>query len=237
VVTFAQAKNTYDDTRTFFKPGVKSNNKSYYGSGERKLGQPVSTEWFQDLTDDHKKRNANVENSRNMMLQDGSRTIGNVRGTNVGKQVLTVGSERHGAGWNYGNCGEMAMVAMYIAIGLQHVMPAEAVIKTATNGNKTAFGGYTLTFGHSWLVLGQPGGQQYCVDAWAGVFCDADDYRNDMLHKMGIWASEGKRILVDWNNILDNPRHYWTVPTDEAVTCLLRNDATVNELRPNSVLR
>jgi hypothetical protein len=228
MVTFAKARGVYTRTRAFYKGGQKSENKGYYLKGAHQGALPQEVEWFRDLTDKQKSRNDNI-----LAVS----TLGGAGPTAAerGQSLEVVGGGRYNANITRGNCGMIAAVALYIAIHVEHVVAAEVVHRTAENRNYKSFGS-TLTFGHSWLVLGNAAGPRYCVDAWAGVFCDEVEFAREMRAKFALWHQNGKRVAVNWNNIAGMPRRYWTYATDPAIDALLQPNRTVTDLNNLSII-
>jgi len=192
MVTAAQAQDTYDRVRRFYKGGDKSWNKSYFGTGRQQTLQWTGWKGFayrpnidiepgQVPSAKQKSRNdQTLENLKNMM-------DGGVAWRNAGMSPHLRGEILYNQRNTRGNCGEMAVVAMYIAVTQVGGINSDEVFEwTMTNP--------AANFGHSFAVLGKPGTQEWVVDPWAGVWCDRNNYQVMLTNKLGQWLTDGKRI-------------------------------------------
>jgi hypothetical protein len=138
-----------------------------------------------------------------------------------GKTNFEVGRDLHNAGTKSGNCGEMSMVALFLAIDRYHVPRNEVVMHTTRYSQRSGLS--WSDFGHTFLTLGTvpaPQTYEYAVDPWAGVCCRWPDYATLVTAQLQKWAGQGKRISVGWTF-----GAFWTVPTDSTITGLIGNDA------------
>jgi hypothetical protein len=121
-----------------------------------------------------------------------------------------------------GNCGEMAVVAMYFA-SMGPCEPKNMALVTARN--KFSWRGMfdQMKFGHSWALLGADGSSQFVVDPWAGVACAKDDYKEQFTAKMNKWQQQGKRVLVNYES-----GNGWYCANDSNILSLFSAVATVH---------
>lgn len=220
MVTETQVRSVFDDARAFYKGQIKSSNKAY-------AKRPDET-----YTAKQQKRIDNQEES--------SRLYESRRKEFAGKTILEVGSTLYKRVTRDGNCGEMAAVAMFIALDKHNVADTEAVHVTAFNKSHTKFldgrGGFSgskLTFGHSWLRLGPRGGAGWIVDPWAAVCCGESEQQDATLKTLANWASQNKRIFVQWEDGGGKKYSRWTPATDDSVQALFASGATRELWYPN----
>jgi hypothetical protein len=128
-------------------------------------------------------------------------------------------------GRDFGNCGEMACVALHYASKIPNVLRTELFSITVTNPKfKHHSRGVDMTFGHSWALLGSDPSRinNYVVDAWAGICCKEQDYNARLRAKLDEWTDQGKQIGVTWASgapdLVD--------ANSDTITSLLRPDAT-----------
>jgi hypothetical protein len=191
MVTRTQAENTLSEVRAFYKHDLKSSNKAYINSS---FGLTLS--------------NNNISQSR--LISEANRA------KFKGKTPYQIGAylhrQRNGA--RAGNCGEMAAVAVYLAIKNYNVSMDEAFLWTLTApGGLLVQGG----FGHSVAFLGDETAKQngWLVDPWCNLCCSFADYRQALNLKLLEWKTEGKRIMVP------GLRGGWLEPTHQAITGIL----------------
>jgi hypothetical protein len=231
-----QAGRVFQTVSDFYKGGLKSGNKKY-DAGAANSSSLGSVEFTRRQTSLDAKLNA-LQSAGGMEAQ---------RKGYKGRTLFSVGKSLFLSANTSGNCGDMAAVAMFVAIGMEHVPESEVVHRTAVNNN-FRFGfnwnnpslppsRATMTFGHSWLVLGTPGSDRWCVDPWANLFTRERNYADDLLAKLAEWHNEGKRICVNWEDFLGTGSGSWLVPTDDSLRALVSDDRTVSDLGPNSVMR
>jgi len=221
MATAAQAKRAYDETRDFYKPGVKSSNKRYNGI------DPVQT--LANAKDIWLIKAHNVVLSRDINASLSSYLQKDVIAQ--GKTPVQLGAERYGGGSRSGNCGIMATVAMYRA-QQAGVLATDMWLVTAKNANTVHpnRAGSNMSFGHSWAqigTIGDPNGP-YIVDPWAGVCCSAAVYAATLTTHLNAWQQQGKRIAVQWDN---NTNQDWMNANDPAILSLVVPGRTLTALR------
>src|SRR5262249_54800883 len=100
---------------------------------------------------------------------------------------VETGCERYTAEKRYGNCGEMAFVAIYVATTIG-ISSDDMILVTARNKNiKKKVGWFSsahMEFAHSWAQLGRTPDPTYVVDPWAGVVCKSEDYATTLKKKL-----------------------------------------------------
>jgi hypothetical protein len=115
-----RSKPTLSETaRKFFKRGLKSSNKSYYGFG--KVADKLIDAQAPPLRQTQQVRNFNAPLAGELLAI--------TRGEYKGRTPFEIGQERYNAGITAGNCGEMACVALYIAINTYAVDKEEVVLQ------------------------------------------------------------------------------------------------------------
>jgi hypothetical protein len=217
MVTYAQANGTLTRVRSFYKNGIKSSNKAYT-TDQKSLIPPVPT------LQKHVTRNANIAISERAL--PGHRTAGAEKWT-----PYVAGGDLLHSGDTAGNCGEMACVALYVAISEQGVPRQEAFLWTLTAQQgwlPPVQGG----FGHSVAFLGSINDVDngWIVDPWCNLCKHPDDYRDTSLTARLIqWEGQGKRIRVP--GLLGG----WLNPTHAAITNILARDAGFSSCRADDV--
>jgi hypothetical protein len=213
MATEEQVRGTFTKTRDFYKGGAKSSNKGYV--------VPLSV----GLTPEQKHRNDDMEWSAKLSTWR--------RDKIAGRTIIEKGGILYNSNIKAGNCGEMAAVAMFIAVAHKLVPPTEVVHVTAFNSSHTKWKdgrgslyASKLKFGHSWLRIGPNGGEVWIVDPWANVCCRESEQKTDTRKSLTHWATENKRILVQWEDGAGEPYSVWTTATDDAVMALFDAGAT-----------
>lgn len=150
MVYAVQASEAFKKTRAFFKGNLKSANKRYTGDDGQSVAPQLAKERGISLED--AELNIEWHNSNQLKADE---LISQERQTSKQGSPIGLGHDRYNAGMAYGNCGEMACVAMYIGFALG-VPPDAMVLVTAYNKKNTKglFGSTHMTFGHSWAQFG-----------------------------------------------------------------------------------
>lgn len=196
-------KSIFEQTREFYQNGVKSNNKCYHGE-ESKM-PPTSRFFNWKLSKKQKLRNETVR-----------KTLSSFQATRnsyakPGDSLLSVGTTLHSTGNNAGNCGEMACVALHIAIENNHVPVND--VKYCQLDYANAEDG--RSFNHTFIAIGTEEGE-WIVDPWANVCCKTDEYADQVTAKMKKWNKEGKRL-----QFVQNEKPYWGSPEDPIMQDLI----------------
>jgi hypothetical protein len=190
MVTQTQAENTLSEVRAFYKHDLKAANKAYINDS---YGLTLSTN--------------NISQSRLISKAN--------RDKLKGKTPYEIGAylHRQRSGTRAGNCGEMAAVAIYLAIENYDVSMDQVFLWTfIAPGGVLVQGG----FGHSVAFFGDEKAKQgWVVDAWCNLCCGYSDYNRALNRKLLEWKSEGKRIMVP------GLRGGWLEPTHQAITGIL----------------
>lgn len=210
MVTKEQALDCFDRVRAFYKGGEKSSNKKYDEKG-------------QNFDDKQKARNAQQKASAAKMLE-----MGRSYKKFSGRTPLEIGGELHGQKSTLGNCGEMAAVAMHIAVTDVHLNADEVSMATLTH--KQTSGKFLFktkrSFGHTFALLGKgKNDERWVVDPWAGECCKLSEYPQRLKAKLYNWEVEGKRIHV---NLEDGAA--WVEPTHPMVMGVLDKGARWSEV-------
>lgn len=230
MVTKDQASSTYLKAREFYKGGSKSSNKSYYGTGHTADPTPFSFGYAMNFKIDiepgrtltEKQKNRNEATLQNMQtMHNESRT----QSQNTGKTPYELGAELFNQNNTRGNCGEMAAVAVYIAVAEVHIPTDEVSFVTLTNTVEGGFFSKNRSFGHSFALLGKVKPDRWVVDPWAGVCCRLSEYTDALNIKLHNWTQQGKRIAC---HIPDG--HCWVEPTNDMVTGILAKSAKYLEV-------
>jgi len=219
MATKEQAEDTYVMAKAFYVLGVKSSNKCYYGSGKVK-SDVIDRELEKPLTEKQQKRNDQALKNRQAMLAD-ARSYAN----NKGKTPYEIGKTLWEQGNTLGNCGEMAAVALYLAIDGVNVPANEVTHWTLRNNVKTGLFS-TDTFGHSFAVLGDGTlANSWVVDPWADLWCRLSKFSDKLTDKLKYWTSVGKRIAAP------TPEGTcWVEPTNDIITGILGKMAILNKV-------
>jgi hypothetical protein len=216
MATEAQARETWDTVHKFYKRGIKSSNKTYVRSGPDMI-------YSEEVLEKHKRRKDNAELSL-------------ARRQNFGGQLAEVaGASLYNSGNTAGNCGEMALVAMFVAVNYHHVQRAEVVHVTAKNTNHKAYsfkGEITLDFGHSWIEIGPTLGVTWVVDPWADLWCRKDQFPQMMAVQLQKWTDQGKRLSVSWKDTSMNGWKWTTQPNAVEVKAVLAHGAQHSYIHP-----
>jgi hypothetical protein len=150
----------------------------------------------QELLDKWKRNNDRRREADEMMV--GGSVLGNELKTGVSwlhaglkfYQSLTANRD----GW-YGNCGEQACLALWLAFSSPNNMAADDLY-IATWEHKTGYFWRQHIFCHQALVLRAANGDAYC-DPWLHIACEKGDYRDQVRRKLDDWTGKGKRFLVE----------------------------------------
>jgi hypothetical protein len=213
MVTPAQAAETYSKARAFYKGGAKASNKAYFATGEVSPDK-IEIDEGQTLDEDQQKRNnQTLQNLKDMAGQ------GRSYEKNKGKSPYQAGSEFYNSKNTFGNCGEMAAVAVYIAVAIVHADPDEVEHWTLSNTQYGLLGwlGPARKFGHSFAVLGKgKDTERWVVDPWADLCCMLDKFADMLKFKLDAWTGQGKRIAAGGS---------WVEPTNALVTGILGRSA------------
>lgn len=214
-------KDIFEQTRAFYQGGLKSNNKSYYAEDNKM--PPISRFLSWKLSKKKKLRNENVRKTLNSF--DETRNCY----ARPGETLLSVGTILHSTENKTGNCGEMACVALHIAIE-KHNVPKDDVKYCQLEYNNAANG---CSFGHTFIAIETQEGE-WIVDPWANVCCATNEYADQMTAKMQKWNKDGKRL-----QFVQNERPYWGSPEDPIMQDLIapmRDDTAGYKYRePDSV--
>jgi hypothetical protein len=208
MATEEQAIRTYDLTRAFYKRQAKSSNKAYFATGKftsKSIGLDKGT----TLDGDQQTRNdMTLQNIKDMLKQNRSTS------SHAGKTPFEIGEALYKQGVTLGNCGEMAAVAIYLAITVVLVPAGDVSMWQFTKTKKgKSIVSSDKTFGHSLAVLGKGKlTERWAVDPWAGEVCSASEYSEHLSEKMKQWTAEGKRIAAGGN---------WVEPTNDLVSGVL----------------
>ena len=122
---------------------------------------------------------------------------------------MSIGEALYKQNNTMGNCGEMAAVAIYLAIHVVLVPADEVSMWMFTNTKKGKAFKSDKSFGHSLAVLGKGElTKRWVVDPWAAITCPADKYGGLLSAKLSQWTTDGKRIAAGGN---------WVEPTNDLV--------------------
>jgi len=228
MATEAQARQTFELAREFYKGGDKSNNKSYFGTGrafDRFFGvstPKLNIEPGAALSDKQTARNYRMLENLSMDPTAGRSVVGTTP-FEFGMTLYVQNDTR-------GNCGEMAALAVYCAVAGVHVPADEVSMMTSTNTvDGGFFGGGVRSFGHSFAVLGRgPNAARWVVDPWAGVWCSLDNYATELTAQLRDWLNKGKRIAAPMKDGM-----CWVEPTNDIVTGILTKNARWQEVGAN----
>lgn len=231
MATEDQARGAYDDARKFFKDGLKSGNKLYIDCGfSKKLNLDEAVGTLIKAIPDIDPEDAKKRVSRRIENRSEARPTGIFQKDWLGnKTPVWFGEKTVLDNMKDGNCGVMACVAMYYAT--ERKVPAfETFLVTAYNYNTSRklsfFRTERMSFGHSWALLGVGDGQGFVVDPWAGVCCAENQFEEQFRVKMEKWASQGKRILVDYKEYSE-----WTEANHPDVLSLFAQGRTLRAVR------
>jgi hypothetical protein len=226
MATAAQAQRAYDDTRDFYKPGVKSSNKRYNGIDPVQTLANEKDIWL--ITAHNKVLSRDINASLSSYLRKDIVT--------QGKTPVQLGAERYGGGYRAGNCGVMAAVAMYRA-QQAGVLATDMWLVTAKNATTVhpQRAGSNMSFGHSWAQIGTVADLNgpFIVDPWAGVFCPAVAYAATLTTHLGAWQRQGKRIAVQWDN---DTNQDWMNANDPAILSLVGPGRTRTAVRGDQIM-
>jgi len=209
-VTEDQARSTLKIVRNLYKGGLKSSIKAY-------------TIRYPSLTPSsdpkHNPRNNNIR-------QSGIDAAAN-RAKFKGWTPYQIGEYLYKQECQTGNCGEMAVLALYVAMRAYWVPREEAFLWkfTAPGGLfPPALGG----FGHQVAFLGDVDDLQnsWVVDPWCNLCSRPGNYADtDLMKKLDKWETQGKRILVP--GLLGG----WVEPTHRSIAGILAKNALFSSCR------
>jgi len=209
----AQAEWTLELTRKFYKHGGKSNNKSYRGTGPAwsrsffgASTPKIEIEPGAILSNEQKARNAKtLKNMKDMYLRSNTEF--------KGRTPFDIGQTLYQENDTQGNCGEMAAVAVYLAVRENNVPADEVSLCSLTNKVNEA------SFSHNFAVLGTGPNRaaRWVVDPWAAVCCSMDKYGDKLTKRLNDWLINGKRIAAETSK----GNVYWVEPTNDMVTGIL----------------
>jgi hypothetical protein len=208
------AESALAETRKLLKGSLKAMNKAYWalpdGQIDAKSAEALVSEvWFQY------RRNALRAkwNDRNEKRDAATKAMdqGNVAGDLTGKNWLEASraiydsAKAKGTQW-YGNCGEQACVALWIAHNTNQVPDQSLFLAT------WAFGGFL----HQALVLQcSKQSSAYC-DPWMNIACEARDYPLQAGKKLDEWTGKGKRLMCSGFG--------WVEPSNDRVKGFWNNE-------------
>jgi hypothetical protein len=118
----------------------------------------------------------------------------------------------------YGNCAELAWVALYVAHQYFHV---EEKYLFFLGFDKETGGLVKRKFNHGIAVLGNCEGSKFVgevafCDPWMNIACLCDDYAALASEKLKTWTRQGKRLAVAKSSILSSSQE-WVEPTNGAI--------------------
>lgn len=140
---------------------------------------------------------------------------------NRGKTPYEIGETLWLNGTTLGNCGEMAAVAVYLAIVGAQVPRGEVAHWTLRNRVEGGIFGKDRSFGHSFAVLGDgTPANSWVVDPWADLVCRLSKFSDELAAKLKYWTSMGKRIAAEMPD-----GTCWVEPTNDMITGILGRSA------------
>lgn len=211
MVTKDQAEKTHTLAREFYKGQDKAWNKAYWTTGS--AGQTSEIENSATPTKKQLVRNQQVAQNYADMVKAGR--------DSPKEPPVQWGQKLYNAQRRIGNCGEMAAVAIYIAVNQVHIDPKEAWMWTLWNNRKAPFfsSKKDASFGHTFALLGAENDkmdQKWVVDPWSNVCCTLAEYKKTLTDKLEEWSGEGKRIAANTED-----GYCWVDPKNKLITDVL----------------
>ena len=175
------AQQALGKTREVLKPTLKSDNKRY----ERTWWQEL-TGWkpTPDVQQKWDRRNANQEKVFDLLKKKTCVVVDGMKVVDAGKKMydFAVASPSE---W-YGNCGEQALVALYLCTTFG-ALPEELWLSKFVKG----------TFAHELLLLvnnKKPDDPPACCDPWLNVACLYANYEVEADKRLKYWTGMNKRL-------------------------------------------
>jgi hypothetical protein len=203
MVEKALAEELLSNVRELFAKGYKSSNKFY--------------------TDDLKKiteqQNGSKQQKRNVNALEAESIIAIYRSECQPKTTFEAGEYVLKDECRAGNCGEMAVVAIHLAIKRKLLSDNE----DAFLWTLSAKGGFFQEgFSHSVAFLGQHTDDDkwigWMVDPWCNICCAPEVWPTETKSKLEQWGKDGKRIMIPGKHFA-GPKYYPT--SHEAVMAIL----------------
>jgi hypothetical protein len=199
MVTEATARQILGHVRAFYQKGVKSGNKAYAANKSpadwtekqqvRNYCTPRSDEIQKSFRDDLRNQSGQWANKRRTPYNVGDALYNDQNNIDLINITLenkkTIDKLKRA-----GNCGEMAAVAVYVAVDRFNVPRTEAFelsLRAPKPFFNNAFGHEAAYFGQHIELSHNP--QGWVVDPWCNICCKYDEYPNKFKEKMGIWAN------------------------------------------------
>ena len=186
-------------TTEFFDAGAGAGNLSY-GKDHKK--PKTNCKW---LTPEQNTRNENAVAVGKVLFEDRKDAIVKTA-DNYHDIFYLEGERRHKAQIRRGNCGEMAVVANYIAVAQCGFQKSDVECKTINASSHVK--GKEQKFGHSFLVLKD----KWVVDPWTDVCCAKEIYPTVLAEKMDEWAATNMRVLY-----MSHKTAIWGTPKDQVI--------------------
>jgi hypothetical protein len=161
----------------------------------------------------------------------------------TGRTPLQIGQERHGNGHTAGNCGIMAVVAMWLAYNDCWVERDDMWLVTARNRQSlgpaelpAGGAGAPMQFEHSWAEIGTAAdGGPFVIDPWAGVCCPKAQYAHDLTVQLNKWLQQGKQVRVNWGSLTKS--YFYSIPANHpAILSLVAHNAVRDRVLGDEVI-